>query len=634
MSAPSKTHGRRARPLCMAFAWIIASLLAAPWPAAAQAAPATAAESAPSAPGSAAPVSVPAAGKASAAGPAAISFSKDTLHFGRQVVQSTSAGQSLIVRAASAPASAASSAWQLRASGAFTVSPERCELLPGGSCAASVTFAPIQPGSTDGAIVIADAKGGPTWVAVTLSGQGISLCESRGTFGCSGWSAQLPVLLLVLIYLAAMLAVRWHMVARPARELLKAEIEAVAVRLDAHDPHDATTAKINRLLECARSRAGLGRGLQTALDILFWSRGREMAGWNLVHEAKEQLVAQLSVEELRAAIEDAEVQLRQVGTPDAVALADRIDTNMTPTLAAADAAGAAALHGVEALVQRVDASPAAGAAQVGNAATVGAAQPPVERWRAQLQEARNLLYDHTDNGFCALVSWHKKTVWMVLCALLLIVSLSAALGQAVLFLLGATGGLLSRLNRSLTRQDLPTDYGATWTTLFLSPVVGALAGWSGVLLVMLAVKMQLLGPLFASLQWNQPLGELALGLALVFGVSERAFTSILDQIERKIGPAPTVTAPPADAPLAIATGPELTAAAANKEYKLQLTATGGKPPYQWSTSGDVPKGLKLDAASGLLQGTATSAGPASFKVTVKDAAGKTASKDMSLKVGP
>ena len=80
------------------------------------------------------------------------------------------------------------------------------------------------------------------------------------------------------------------------------------------------------------------------------------------------------------------------------------------------------------------------------------------------------------------MSWQNKSVWRIGCGLIFIVVLSAAVGQGPLLLAGAVGGLLSRLSRSLQRADVPTDYGASWTTLFLSPVVGAMAGWSGVLL--------------------------------------------------------------------------------------------------------------------------------------------------------
>jgi hypothetical protein len=124
-------------------------------------------------------------------------------------------------------------------------------------------------------------------------------------------------------------------------------------------------------------------------------------------------------------------------------------------------------------------------------------------------------------------------MWLIGCASLLIVSLGAALQHEVFFLVGATGGLLSRLSRSLQRADVPTDYGASWTTLFLSPVVGALAGWCGVLLLILASQLNIVGSVL-KVDWCNSYCAVALGAALLLGTSERAFDSILNQLEDKV----------------------------------------------------------------------------------------------------
>lgn len=104
--------------------------------------------------------------------------------------------------------------------------------------------------------------------------------------------------------------------------------------------------------------------------------------------------------------------------------------------------------------------------------------------------------------------------------------------RGVLFLVGAIGGLLSRLSRSLERNDVPTDYGASWTTLFLSPVAGALGAWAGILLSALAVELNVLSETFKDL-WCCPFTQLALGLALLFGFSERLFDTVLDKLVTK-----------------------------------------------------------------------------------------------------
>ena len=67
-------------------------------------------------------------------------------------------------------------------------------------------------------------------------------------------------------------------------------------------------------------------------------------------------------------------------------------------------------------------------------------------------------------------------------------------------------------------------------------------------------------------------------------------------------------------------------------YLQRFTAVGGTSPYAWSAAGGVP-GLTLDA-SGTLSGTPTLSGSFSFTVTVRDAAGITASRTFALTINP
>lgn len=205
-----------------------------------------------------------------------------------------------------------------------------------------------------------------------------------------------------------------------------------------------------------------------------------------------------------------------------------------------------------------------------------AADPPVPigRWKALLYEALGLIYDRKDTTFSTLVSWSNKAMYLVCCGLLLIVSLGAVLEHGELFLLGATGGLLSRLMRTLFREDVPTDYGASWTTLFLSPVVGALMGWAGILLAILGYEFHILGSAL-QVDWCNPTSPVALGLAFLLGFSERAFMGILSQLESKVQ-ANSTTSQPASA-AATGPGPKVTSIEPNfgpAAGGTQVTITG------------------------------------------------------------
>src|SRR6185312_5980448 len=76
-------------------------------------------------------------------------------------------------------------------------------------------------------------------------------------------------------------------------------------------------------------------------------------------------------------------------------------------------------------------------------------------------------------------------------------------------------------------------------------------------------------------------------------------------------------------------------ATAGTPYSQPLLATGGTAPYQWSiTAGQLPAGLILSPASGIISGTPTASGTTSFTATVTDSSNpvQTASLSTSLVV--
>ncbi|BFU97071.1 MAG: hypothetical protein NTNFB02_37930 [Nitrospira sp.] len=71
-------------------------------------------------------------------------------------------------------------------------------------------------------------------------------------------------------------------------------------------------------------------------------------------------------------------------------------------------------------------------------------------------------------------------------------------------------------------------------------------------------------------------------------------------------------------------------------YSTALSASGGTPPYSWSVSPDLPKGLLLDAVSGGItgipeQGTAV-VPPQKFLFTLRDSVNQSTSKLLTLTI--
>ena len=282
-----------------------------------------------------------------------------------------------------------------------------------------VSFTPQRKGRTEGVLSISsDSKTRPKR-EVHLSGEGVDCWDIRH---CVPKSYEFGATLLVaLLYWFGMVVVRWNRVARPTRRLLEAQIDSSLAELKAlpkaqPNSPDPGVERIENLFVTAKNL--IAQSSWRNGDFFFWSRGQEITGWGYVHEAEIQMARLLEEETVKARLETVQEELTATNTTNSLALANRIQQALTGTPAAS----------------------------------------PI-RCQALLAEALNANYERTDTSFAELVSWQNKTAWLVAVGLMLIVALSAALGHAVLFLVGGTGGLLSRLSRSLERKDVPTDYG-------------------------------------------------------------------------------------------------------------------------------------------------------------------------------
>lgn len=328
-----------------------------------------------------------------------------------------------------------------------------------------------------------------------------------------------PALLVVGVYALFWLISRWHNVALPTRKLLQSQVDGLNTRLYSEDEtrnssstsatvmnrpsgeqtrlaakNFSLTNALSRDLE--KIRASLSRRRFRA--FLLWSRGEEIAGWRLVHDVERQLVEVYSLERVKAYLAVAEGDLRKIGGKDAVLLADIIKgLDLFP---ASDPPPNPQLTQIYDLLKKCCKK----AGEDEDPVLLPDQPSELGRLRVLLQEALRIIYDHYDTEYIRLVTWHNKAAWLMVVSLTAIFSiLMFQTGSAWLLGVGAVGGLVSRLTRSLKeREAIPTDYGAYWTSFYLSPVFGALAAWAGILLVVGLAELNILSGPFERVQWS------------------------------------------------------------------------------------------------------------------------------------
>lgn len=458
-----------------------------------------------------------------------LGVSLSQLDFAQEMIGKTSSPRTLVVTNYSdSPLTSIS----IAVSGDFTETHSKCDKIgPDASCAVGISFAPKAEGPTSGSLTItADQSSlGKLPRVVALQGKGVVQCN--GVVGASSPASYWLTALIGGLYFLALALVRWHMIAKPARAQLIAQINAVRAEAGALPATDETKLRIERvnfLLDWALyplknkhfpvyQDANTNKkpfepdyppGPTRFFNAVFWPRGTELAGWSCSHQAELMLVGLLPADRVRAQMETAELQLRALKDPTVAGpLADRLR----------------------------------------DAHSAAPSSVSLDRCRALLVEGLGLLYESGDDYYFNLATWHSKMMWLVGAALLLIFGLIASLHNAILLLLGAVGGLLSRLAQTVRSSESANDYGASWGGLFLSPLSGALSAWAGILLISLGLKFNIFGSA-VNVDWCNPYEPATLALAVLFGFSERLFTGLASQIEGKIGQAPPSQTPPAAKP--------------------------------------------------------------------------------------
>lgn len=317
-------------------------------------------------------------------------------------------------------------------------------------------------------------------------------------FADPSWTQTLWCILFLLLYWLSMLMVTWHCIANSVQKLLCAHIREVETRLatEVDDRESPIIQNLKDKVEEIKRDAKPPRGISAVAEFLFWSRGRENAVWVALHEVERQIAARLAPPaRVRVYLRSADADLRAVGKPTGIAVADAIRE-----LLAADPSD----------------------------------PTNIESEKALLGRAISILAEDRDARFSTLMEWQNKASWLIFAAMLIIVFLTMASGHAIFFLAGAAGGFLSRLMRALRREDVPLDYGASWSTLFLSPAFGALAAWFGIAMITLAAHQDLniLGKAFQLIKWDDPAGPVTIAAAFLLGFSERWFDAVVGALEK------------------------------------------------------------------------------------------------------
>lgn len=334
------------------------------------------------------------------------------------------------------------------------------------------------------------------------------------------------ILGLAVTYTALVIVVRWQMIARPIRNGIDARI--LLLEADAHrlgEQHETGKAVIELM-----DRAANENKWQGPQEAIFWSRGKETAIWQMIDKAESYLVDTLETDELTVRLASTNARLRELTDPAAHVLSLRIGRRLD------------------------EIEKARGQANAG----VPDKRELCELHRESIRLSRESLVagDVDSDYFNNKILWH---IMVALAALVIIANIGPALAAKAfqipnlgwaradtvrsafisLLLGGAVGGILSRLTRALRTDTSPAQRGLSWMAMFLSPLVGALAGWAGGMLLLAGYELNILIPGVKPEQ----LWLVLTSLAVLFGFSERLFTGIAEKLENNLVPAQKGTGP-------------------------------------------------------------------------------------------
>lgn len=309
---------------------------------------------------------------------------------------------------------------------------------------------------------------------------------SCGNSGVVSWGA---ALMFALLYSLFAITVRYHNILRVNRKMLKAELDALSRKAEVVAA-EGVKKRVDMLLEDAAK--SLKPEKSPWLPAFFLGfRGEENAAHTSIRHAEELLLESYNPDQIISGLRLAAEQLR----PEYTNMAAKIEADL-------------ALLG-------------------------GANSPGIDFLRCELTNAVKCVNEKKRIAGFGVMNWQNKAFALVLGGCFLLAATATFIGNPTLLFVGLVGGFFSRLMRGRTMNS--SDGSLTWTALFLSPLYGAFAGWTGVLLITVLTELGVLGPALNRLHWSEAsCTNLGLGIAFLFGFSERFFSAVTEMAEAAI----------------------------------------------------------------------------------------------------
>jgi hypothetical protein len=155
-----------------------------------------------------------------------------------------------------------------------------------------------------------------------------------------------------------------------------------------------------------------------------------------------------------------------------------------------------------------------------------------------VHEARAFVFEADDNKFAAVADARNKGNFLFLGAVISVIPIVFFFSNTVVLLFaGAVGGILSRLRKAVRQENPLFDLGLDWSVIQLSPIVGALSGFFGLMIFEVLVVLGIAGDMFSAVNLAQPTGW-SVVLAFVFGWSATLFDTFLERVEGRMRMSP------------------------------------------------------------------------------------------------